>query len=213
MRKESSLSSLLAVLASSALIAPVGWLLTVKPVPCLLSDLRQLAMPATTVASIVAHKIITVESNGNATADNELSSAAGSGQFLDGTWLDLIRAYRPELAGRSETEILGLRRELDLSREMVARFAERNAATLARQCLPVTPSTLYLSHFAGGAGAVAVLLAEEDADAAETMAKADSTGRTTRKMIVTANPFLERFTVADLKEWAEARMAAADASR
>ena len=49
MRKENSLSSLLAVLASSALIAPVGWLLTVKSVPCLLSDLRQLAMPATTV--------------------------------------------------------------------------------------------------------------------------------------------------------------------
>ena len=53
----------------------------------------------------------------------------------------------------------------------------------------------------------------EDADAAETMAKADSSGRTTRRMIVTANPFLEKFTVADLKEWAEARMAAAGASR
>ena len=179
----------------------------------MLADVRYLAMPATTAASTVAHKIITIESNGNGTAENERSSAAGSGQFLDGTWLDLIRAYRPDLARRSETEILGLRRELDLSREMVARFAERNAATLARQCLPVTPSTLYLSHFAGGAGAVAVLSAEEGADAAETMAKADSTGHATRKMIVTANPFLERFTVADLKEWAEARMAAADASR
>ena len=64
--RENGLGSLLVVLASSALLATVGWLLTVKSVPCLLADVRYLAMPATTAASTVAHKIITIESNGNA---------------------------------------------------------------------------------------------------------------------------------------------------
>jgi hypothetical protein len=90
---------------------------------------------------------------------------------------------------------------------MVARFAEGNAAVLVRRCLPVTPGTLYLAHFAGGAGAAAVLSAPNHADAATTMAEADSTGRATREAIVTANPFLEEFTVADLKSWADHKMA------
>ena len=72
--------------------------------------------------------------------------------------------------------------------------------------LPVTAGTIYLSHFAGGAGAVAVLTAPGYADAATTMAKAHATGRTTREMIVKANPFLERFTVADLRRWADCKM-------
>jgi hypothetical protein len=38
------------------------------------------------------------------------------------------------------------------------------------------------------------------------MAKADATGRTNREKIIRANPFLERFTVADLKIWADRKM-------
>jgi hypothetical protein len=76
---------------------------------------------------------------------------------------------------------------------------------LRKRGFSVTPGTLYLSHFAGSAGTVAILSAPETADAAATMANADATGRSTRDKIVYANPFLERFTVADLKSWANAR--------
>jgi hypothetical protein len=38
------------------------------------------------------------------------------------------------------------------------------------------------------------------------MAEADATGRTKREELVKANPFLERFTVADLKIWAHRKM-------
>mgnify|MGYP006185886979 CR=1 FL=1 len=55
----------------------------------------------------------------------DLESAIG---LLDSRW--------------GETEILDLRRDADISREMVVRLAERNAATLTRRCLPVTPGTL-----------------------------------------------------------------------
>jgi hypothetical protein len=158
-------------------------------------------------ANAVIERIIDVESNGNPNAKNKRSSATGLGQFLDETWLEMIRAHRPDLSrGRSEREILELRRDPELAREITARFAERNATMLRQRGLPVTAGTVYLAHFAGAAGAVAVLSAPENADAALVMAKADATGRTKREKIIKANPFLEHFTVADLKIWADRKM-------
>jgi hypothetical protein len=119
----------------------------------------------------------------------------------------MIRAHRPDLAkGRRQDEILELRRDAKVAREITARFTERNAGMLRKRGLPVTPGTLYLAHFAGGAGAVAILSAMEHADAALVMATADATGRTKREKIVKANPFLEYFTVADLRSWADRKM-------
>jgi len=155
----------------------------------------------------VVDRIITVESNGNQNAKNNRSSATGLGQFLDQTWLDLIRAYRSDLMkGRSQEAILELRRDGTIAREITAVFMEKNAAILKKRGLPVTSATLYLAHFAGPAGAVAILSALENADAASVMASADATGRTTREIIIKANPFLKNFTVADLRSWADRRM-------
>jgi hypothetical protein len=155
----------------------------------------------------VVEQIIGVESDGDPNAKSKRSSATGLGQFLDETWLYMISAHRPDLAkGRSLAEILELRRDASIAREITARFTERNAELLSKRGLPVTPGTLYLAHFAGGAGAVAILSATEDADAALVMANADATGRTKREKIVRANPFLEGFTVADLRNWADRKM-------
>jgi hypothetical protein len=155
----------------------------------------------------VVDRIIAVASNGNQNAKNNRSSATGLGQFLDQTWLDLIRAYRSDLMkGRSQEAILGLRRDGTIAREITAVFMEKNTAILKKRGLPVTPATLYLAHFAGPAGAVAILSALENADAASVMASADATGRTTREIIIKANPFLKNFTVADLRSWADRKM-------
>jgi len=155
----------------------------------------------------LVERIIAVESNGDPNAKNSRSSAVGLGQFLDETWLDLVRAYRPDLArGRSATETLDLRREPKLAREIIVRYVERNVAMLRQRGLPVTAGTLYLAHFAGGAGAVAILSAPDNSDAALVLANADSTGRTRRERLLKANPFLEHFTVADLKVWADRKM-------
>ncbi len=157
--------------------------------------------------NVVVERIIGVESNGDANAKNGRSSATGLGQFLSETWLDLIRTYRPDLSkGRSESKLLELRREAKLAREITTRFVERNAAMLRQRGLPVTAGTIYLAHFAGSAGAVAILSAPDNADAALIMANADATGRTKREQIIKANPFLEYFTVADLKVWANRKM-------
>jgi hypothetical protein len=155
----------------------------------------------------IVEQIIRAESNGDSNAKNRRSTATGLGQFLDETWLDMIRVHRPDLAKeRSQAEILELRRDAKIVREITARFSERNAEVLKRRGLPVTPGNLYLAHFAGPAGAVAVLTAMEDADAALVMANADATGRTKREKIIKANPFLERFTVTDIRNWADRKM-------
>jgi hypothetical protein len=155
----------------------------------------------------VVERIIAVESGGDSNAKNKRSSATGAGQFLDETWLEMIRTYRRDLIeGRSEKEILELRRDLELTRAIMTRLVEQNAAMLKKRGLPVTPGTLYLTHFAGPAGAVAVLSVSENADAASLMASADATGRTTREKLVNANPFLKELTVGDLKNWANRKM-------
>jgi curved DNA-binding protein CbpA len=155
----------------------------------------------------LVERIIAVESSGDPNAKNKRSSATGAGQFLDETWLEMIGTYRPDLVpGRSQKEILELRRDPELAREIVTRLVEQNAAMLKKRALPVTPGTLYLAHFAGPAGAVAVLSVSENADAAALMASADASGRTTREKLVNANPFLKELTVGDLKNWANQKM-------
>jgi hypothetical protein len=155
----------------------------------------------------IVERIIVVESGGDSNARNKRSSATGAGQFLDETWLEMIRTYRRDLVGgRSEKEILELRRDPALTRAIMTRLVEQNAAMLKKRGLPVTPGTLYLTHFAGPAGALAVLSVSENADAASLMASADATGRTTREKLVNANPFLRELTVGDLKNWANRKM-------
>jgi hypothetical protein len=164
-------------------------------------------LSGTTAVSALVERIIAVESNGDANAKNSRSSAVGLAQFLDETWLDLVRAYRPDLArGRSARETLDLRREPKLAREITMRFVEQNIAILRQRGLPVTAGTVYLAHFVGGAGAVAILSAPDNSDAALVIANADTTGRTKRARLIKANPFLEHLTVADLKVWADRKM-------
>jgi hypothetical protein len=156
----------------------------------------------------LVERIVAAESNGDPNAKNKRSSATGAAQFLDDTWLEAVRRHRRDLLqGRSDKEVLELRRDAGLAREITARTIEQNAAMLSKRGLPITPGSLYLVHFAGPAGAVALLTAAESADAAALMAAADVTGRTTREKLVTANPFLKMLTVGDLKIWADRKMA------
>ncbi|MGN6573414.1 MAG: lytic transglycosylase domain-containing protein [Pseudolabrys sp.] len=158
------------------------------------------------VDSVVA-RILVAESHGATDLKNKRSSAAGPAQFLDDTWLELIRSYRPDLAKeRTRDQLLALRSNPHLAHEIAVRFAQRNAALLRRRGLPVTAGTLYLAHFAGAAGAAALLKAPPHADAAGVMAMADARGKTSREKIVKANPFLDEFTVTDIKRWAERKM-------
>ncbi|MFO1103838.1 MAG: hypothetical protein U1E20_13135 [Methylocystis sp.] len=152
-------------------------------------------------------RITMAESQGIADARNKFSSAVGLGQFINATWMELIRKHRPDLAGAmSDKEILDLRKDPELSREMTAHYVEQNSSILLKKGLPVTPGSLYLAHFAGPGGAAAILSAPEEVDAATVIASADGQPAKARDKIVNGNPFLKRFTVKDLKNWAHLKM-------
>jgi len=160
-------------------------------------------------AKALVERIIVAESNGDPNARNKRSSATGAAQFLDETWLEAVRRHRRDLIqGRSDKEVLDLRRDPELARQITARLVEEYAAILNKRGLPITPGSLYLAHFAGPAGAVALLSGAENADAASVMAAADATARATREKLINANPFLKGLTVGDIKRWADRKMVA-----
>ena len=178
--------------------AVVSWLATIYIFPLLQGD---------TSTDVVVERIIRTESNGNTKAKNPRSTATGSGQFIEQTWLEMIQKHRQDLAtGRSRDDVLALRGDPMVTREIVTRMVQNNARTLKKRGLPVTPGTLYLAHFAGTSGAVALLTSADELDAATLMASADSTGKSTREQLVKANPFLATFTVGDMKSWANRKM-------
>lgn len=148
----------------------------------------------------ILDKIISAESSGNlkkANKTNQTSSALGIGQFIDGTWLDMIKRYRHDLAeGKSDAEILELRKDPDLSKEMTARYAAENEARLCRAGVPVTPTSTYLMHFAGPGGGVKLMKADPNTPV-ESILNDDA---------IQANPFLRGKTASWVIAWANKKM-------
>lgn len=140
--------------------------------------------------------IIQVESGGDPYAKNPRSSASGPSQFIDSTWLSTIRTARPDLAGKSDSELLALKTDPQLSREMTQAYANQNQAILSKNRLPVTDGNTYLAHFAGPGGAVKVLQADPSAPVGDILGPA----------VVKANPFLARMTAGDLQAWASKKV-------
>jgi hypothetical protein len=142
-------------------------------------------------------RIIRVESGGNATAKNPLSSATGLGQFISSTWLRMMATYRPDLSSTmSRADLLALRNDPTLSREMVMNLARENENYLRARGHQINAGRLYLAHFLGPEGANIVLGAPEDALILNVMGAS----------VVKANPFLAKYSVDDLKRWADRKM-------
>ncbi|MBR1206622.1 MULTISPECIES: hypothetical protein [unclassified Bradyrhizobium] len=140
-------------------------------------------------------QIVGVESGGDANAKNANSSAAGPGQFIDSTWLDMLAKHRPDITGTRD-ELLALKTDPALSREMTAAYAADNGGILKGAGLPVTPGTQYLAHFAGPQGAVGILSADPSTPA----------GAVLGAKVVKANPFVANMSAGDLAAWADRKM-------
>jgi hypothetical protein len=141
-------------------------------------------------------RIIAAESGGNPYAKNPNSSAGGLGQFIDSTWLDTVKRNRPDIAhGRSDQEILALKSNPQLSRDMTAAYANQNVDYLRSRGFDASPGNTYLAHFAGPGGA-ATVLAHPDAPVTALLAPS----------AIQANPFLRNMTGADLMRWASTRV-------
>ncbi len=142
-------------------------------------------------------QIIRVESGGNANAKNPLSSATGLGQFISGTWIRMMQQYRPDLAGSmSKEDLLALRNDPTISREMVTALAREGEGYLRARGHQITAGRLYLCHFLGMAGADIVLSSDDAALVGDVMGAG----------VISANPFLTGRSIAYVKEWAELKM-------
>ncbi|MFZ5675980.1 MAG: hypothetical protein ACOZAM_23735 [Pseudomonadota bacterium] len=145
----------------------------------------------------VVNKIIGVESGGNPAARNPRSTAAGLGQFVDDTWVAMLRKYRPTLAaGKSRAELIEMKSSAGLSREMTKRYAEENASILQMAGFQASAGNVYLAHFLGPGGAKTILGAGDAASVSSVLPPA----------VIDANPFLRGMTVADIKDWAAKKM-------
>ncbi len=148
-------------------------------------------------AEVLVNKIIRVESAGNATAKNPLSTATGLGQFIESTWLRMIRTYRPDLSkSLTRAEILALRTDPTLSREMVHNLARENEAKLKSRGHAITAGRLYLAHFLGPDGAHTVLSAAAETDLLSLLGAP----------VIKANPFLTGKDAQWVAAWAERKM-------
>ncbi|MFV0294324.1 MAG: peptidoglycan DD-metalloendopeptidase family protein [Paracoccus sp. (in: a-proteobacteria)] len=149
-------------------------------------------------------QIIRVESAGNPRARNPRSTASGLGQFIESTWLRMMRSYRPDLmASLSRQEVLNLRFDANLSREMVRHLAQENEAYLRARGHSISAGRLYLAHFLGPAGADQALRADPARSVASVMGAA----------VMSANPFLRGYSIADLQNWAERKMSGSSSDR
>ncbi len=146
----------------------------------------------------LVNQIIRVESGGNATAKNPLSSATGLGQFIESTWIRMMKTYRPDLASTlSRADLLALRNDPTISREMVKRLAMEGESYLRARGHSITAGRLYLCHFLGAQGASVILSNPDDAMLIDVLGAG----------VIRANPFLTGKNVAYVKAWAERKMA------
>lgn len=156
-----------------------------------------MAPPIPSAAIPVADRIVNAESGGDPNAKNPRSSATGAGQFIDSTWLDTVKKSNPQLAsGKTDAELLALRSNPDISRDMTAAYAASNGDHLKNNGIDPTPGNTYLAHFAGPAGATAILKADP----------ATPIGSIVGQQAMIANPFLKNMTAGDLRSWADKRM-------
>jgi hypothetical protein len=151
-----------------------------------------------------ADKVVNVESGGDPYAKNPRSTATGPGQFIESTWIDQINKIKPELAaGKTREEVLQLRTDPGLSREMTEAYGNENARILSERGVPVNEATKYLAHFAGPGGAVAIMTSAPETPAAQLLGR----------HVVEANPFLENMTAKDIQGWATRKMGGAGEAR
>ncbi|HQU11404.1 MAG TPA: hypothetical protein PLV07_07450 [Acidiphilium sp.] len=140
-----------------------------------------------------ADRTMQAESGDNPGATNPRSTAAGPAQFTDQTWLDTVHQFAPQYAaGKTPAQILALRSNPAVSKEVTEAYAGQNAKALAAAGEPVSYTNLYLAHHFGPDGAKSILSAPANTPAGQVLpapvlqANPDIVGKTTGQMIAKA---------------------------
>lgn len=155
----------------------------------------------------IGERVRAIESGGNPSASNPDSSAYGADQFTAGTWLGLVKKYRPDLArDRTDKQILMLRGLPAISAEMRDLYMEENARFLGARGHGATPGNLYLAHFLGPGGAAAMLGADPNISAADINPAA---AKANPKVFYRNGDPTQPLSAGEIVAWASGRMAGA----
>jgi len=148
-----------------------------------------------TVSDETLDSIIQIESSGNPKAKATTSSALGLGQFLNATWLKVVKDHAPGVfQGRTQSQVLVLRTDPSFSIEMLARFTEDNLRAVGAGA---TPGDLYLAHFLGVGDARSVYRASASTPVSVLVSPA----------AIKANPSILRGkTAGQVRAWADRKM-------
>lgn len=153
--------------------------------------------PQSTATAIAANpaferfldRLMMAESGGQLMAKNPRSTALGPYQFIDTTFLDVVRRhFADEAASLGPAQILALRTDAAFARRAAAVFTQDNADHLAAAGLPSSFGNLRLAHLLGPAGAARILTAPRSSQAALWLGPA----------VIEANPFMAGMRVEDL---------------
>lgn len=101
------------------------------------------------------------ESNFKADAKAKTSSATGLFQFIESTWMDMVKTHGAKHGidtSQSKSSLLNLRKDPEVASLMAAEFAEGNKSYLEKTIGGDIGNTeLYFAHFMGAGGASAFL--------------------------------------------------------
>ncbi len=157
--------------------------------PCLAEGDGKSKLTPTESEKIFLGRLMRAELGGRRFARNPASSALGPFQFVEATFLDVVRRNLPGFAsGKSDTDILALRTDPNVARDAALIYTRENASALSAKGVAATAGNLRLAFFAGPGGAIKVLQAKPEEPVSNLLSPA----------AIQANPFLKDMTAAQL---------------
>ena len=146
-------------------------------------------------------RLMLAESGGRDDARNPRSTALGPFQFIESTFLEVVRRhFATETAALNPQQLLLLRTNRGFARRAAEAFTRDNAAHLDAAGIVPTYANLRLAFLVGPGGAVRVLKAEPKMLAIAVLGS----------QVVQANPFMAGMSTADLARWSHRNLAGSD---
>ncbi|MGI9477851.1 MAG: hypothetical protein ACR2PI_14205 [Hyphomicrobiaceae bacterium] len=134
-------------------------------------------------------RLMVAESGGNNNARNPLSTATGPYQFIESTFLSVMRRHFPErVAKLAPRQVLGLRTNREIARDAAKAYTRDNATYLVAAGHKPTFPHLRLAFLLGAGGAIRILDAKPDLPLARLVSRA----------VIRANPWMRRHSARSL---------------